>query len=256
MSSIDNTEPRFTVLDRAIGILRVFRTGETTLSLGEIARRSGLPRSSAHRYLQSLVSQNFLSSDGNGDYRLGIALWEIGVRAVQSRLPLRDIEPYADDVASHCGETCHVGILDGPDVVYVVRAAGTAAVAVQTHAGQRVPAHATATGRTILSWLPAEVVHQHISDPLHRFNDDTPSTVDELIRGAGAIRQVGFVTNTGGWQKDMYGVAAPILGHDGSAVASIGVAGPAYRMSTERLNEFGEYIRDVAGTITERLGNR
>src|SRR5690349_16439706 len=102
-------EPRFTVLDRAVAILRIFQDNGPALSLTEISDRAGLPKSSAHRYIQTLLRQNFLATDGNGDYRLGIGLWEIGALAIQSRLPLANIEPFADDVASECGETCHVG---------------------------------------------------------------------------------------------------------------------------------------------------
>lgn len=249
-------EPRFTVLDRAISILRIFRAGDAALQLGEIAKRAGLPKSSTYRYVQSLVRQNFLSADGNGEYRLGISLWEIGALAIQARLPLKLIEPYADDVATSCGETCHVGILDGADVVYIVRVAGTSAVAVQTHLGQRVPAHATATGKAILGWTPDETIRQHLKDPLHRYTDATPSSVADVLAEAKQTRQRGYAANSGGWQSDMRGVAAPIVGHDRIALASIGVAGPAYRMSSERMTELGIYISSIANAISNRLGGQ
>ena len=249
-------EPRFTVLDRAVSILRVYRPGESALSLTEIAKRTGLPKSSTHRYVQSLVNQNFLATDREGEYRLGVLLWEIGAIAVQARLPLKEIEPYADEVAAECGETCHVGILDGADVVYIVRVAGPAAVSVQTRLGQRVPAHATATGKAILAWTPPEIIGRHLIDPLKMYTDVTPSTVIEVLAEAEQTRRRGYAANTGGWQSDMRGVAAPILDHDGVAVASIGIAGPAYRLSDERMAELGPYIRRVAATISERLGSR
>lgn len=244
---------RPTVIDKVVNILKAFRPGEASLSLGELAARTSLPKSSVHRFASVLVRHNLLVNHGQGHYSLGMGLWELGSRAVEVRLALTEIEPYARQIAEHCGETCHVGVLDGGEVVYVIRIAGSQSVGVQTRLGQRVPAHCTATGKAILAWQkPEDAVHL-LKQPLTRFTANTPATTDELLKELSATRKHGYSVNFGAWQADLCGTAAPILDRFGIAVASIGVAGPAYRITEERMHELGQYVRRIAAEISERF---
>lgn len=244
---------RPTVIDKVVQILEAFRPAETALSLGELAARTGLPKSSVHRFASVLVRHNLLVNHGQGNYSLGMGLWELGSRAIEVRLELTEIEPYARQVAEHCGETCHVGVLDGSDVVYVIRIGGSQSVGVQTRLGQRVPAHCTATGKAILAWQKREDIVRLLKQPLPRFTANTPATTDEILKELAATRKRGYSVNIGAWQADLCGTAAPILDRFGIAIASIGVAGPAYRMTEERLHDLGQYVRKVAGEISERF---
>ncbi len=245
---------RPSVLDRAVQLLSCFERGESELPLTELAARTGLPKSSAHRFVNALAGHNLMTAVGDGRYRLGIRLWELGAAAVDVRLPLRMIERFAERVAADWDETCHVGILDGTDVVYVSRVAGTRAVAVQTSLGQRVPAHATATGMALLSGHSPEFIRERFTDPLHQFGPRTPGTVDELCQRAKDGRRRGYVVNYQGWQADLCGVAAPILDRTDTAIASIGIAGPTYRNDESRLHEMGDYVRQLAQEASAALG--
>jgi DNA-binding IclR family transcriptional regulator len=254
--SMDETNGRPGVLDRAVQLLLAFEHGESSLPLTALAARTGLPKSSVHRFVNALAKYNLMGTDGQGNYRLGIGLWELGAKAVEVRLPLRTVERYAERVAAEWDETCHVGIPDGKDVVYVARVASTRAVAVQTHLGQRVPAHATATGLAVLCSFPPELIRSTFSDPLEAFTESTPRTVEDLIVRAAEARKRGYSLTFPGRQPDTCGTAAPILDRTGRAVASIGIAGPIYRNTEERLNEMGIYIRGVADEISRELGQQ
>lgn len=245
---------RPSVLDRAVQLLSSFKRGESELSLTDLATRTGLPKSSTHRFVNALAKHGLMTASGDGRYRLGIRLWELGAAAVDVRLPLRMIESYAERVAADWDETCHVGILDGTDVVYVSRVAGTKAVAVQTSLGQRVPAHATATGMALLSGHSPDFIRKRFAEPLHQFGPRTPGTVDELCQRAEEGRERGYVVNYQGWQADLCGVAAPILDRTDTAIASIGIAGPAYRNNEARLHEMGAYVRNLAEDASAALG--
>lgn len=251
MNEVNSARPG--VLDRAVRLLAAFESGETALSLAELAARTELPKSSVHRFAATLVRQNLMATDGSGNYRLGLRLWELGAAAVNERLPLPALEVYAKRVAADWDETCHVGVLDGQDVVYVARVSSTRAVTVQTQLGQRVPAHATATGIAILSALPVEEIRSTFSEPLELFTETTPRTVDELIVMADEARDRGCSLMSPGRQADTCGTAAPIFGNSGRVIASIGIAGPIYRTSEERLKEMGDCVKGVAAEISHEL---
>ncbi|MFD7012572.1 IclR family transcriptional regulator [Rhodococcus jostii] len=242
------------VLDRAVHLLLAFGYGETALPLTELAVRTGLPKSTVRRLANTLARYNLIGTDGQGNYSLGIRLWELGVVSVNGRLPLRMVEHYAEQAAADWDETCHVAILDGQDVLYIVRVASARAVAVQTHLGQRVPAYATATGMAVLSTHPAEMIRAAFSDPLEIFTESTPRTVEKLITRVEQTRERGYALTIPGWQPDICDAAAPILDRTGHAVAAIGIAGSIYRNTEERLQQIGTYIKAVADEISCDIG--
>lgn len=245
-------DERPAVVDRAVQVLAAFRPGDMLLPLAEIASRTGLPKSSTHRFVALLVKNRLMASDGNGNYRLGLRLWELGRRAIESRLPIGDIKPYAERIANEWSETSHVGVLDGNDVVYVVRIQGSQAVTVLTHVGQRIPAHATASGKAILAYSDPATL-ERFSDPLDVYTEKTPSNRRKLLGELASIRDQGYATNVSGWQDDLCGCAAPILDQSGVAVAAIGIAGPVYRLDESKLHEMGRYALSVAREVSRTL---
>lgn len=249
------TANRPTVIDKAVQLLEAFRPGEGAVALSELAARTGMPKSSVHRFATALVRHNLLAKHGEGYYSLGVGLWQLGAQAMDVRLSVQEIEPFARQVAEHSAETVHVGVLDAADVVYVIRIAASQSVGVQTRLGQRVPAHCTATGKALLAWQKPDLLDKLLDRPLERFTDTTPATKEAVLEELERTRERGYAVNFGGWQSDMCGTGAPILDGSGIAIASIGIAGPAYRWSEERAHELGAYVKTVADELSERFGS-
>lgn len=250
----DPDSPTESMIDRAVRITKAFKPGESVLSLADLAARTRLPKSSVHRLVQVLVEHNLMAAAGNGGYSLGIGLWELGVLAISSMASLKDLEPYARKTAEQFGETSHIGVLDGRDVVYIVRVASPRAVAVQTYVGQRVPAHCTATGKALLAWQSDELLEELLAAPLGRFTDRTVTDPSVLRSELRTIREHGYSTNFAGWQSDMCGAASTILGLEGRAVGSIGIAGPTYRFNEQSLEDAGAQLKVTAAEISRRMG--
>src|SRR5680860_183257 len=129
---VSETGGSASMIDRVVRILRSFEADDSNLSLGEISSRSGVPKSSVHRLIQILVRHGLMKSMGQGTYSLGIGIWELGRRAIGGPVLLMELSAIAKRTADHFGETSHIGVLDGRDVVYVVRAESRQAVAVRT----------------------------------------------------------------------------------------------------------------------------
>ena len=251
--SASETGASASMIDRVVRIMRSFEVGDSDLSLAEISSRSGVPKSSVHRLIHILVGHGLMKAAGNGSYSLGIGLWELGVRAIGGQSTLADLSAIAKRTAEHFGETSHVGVLDDWDVVYVVRAESQRAVAVRTHIGQRVPAHATATGKSLLAAM-IDDVSECGDHQLARFTNRTITDLDQLMRELDVVRERGYATNLGGWQSELCGAAAVIYGHDGEPVGSLGIAGPTYRFSQQSLDEVGVEIHQLAIEASISLG--
>lgn len=215
------------VIDRISLVLDAF-DGPGRLTLAQIVRRTGLPRSSAHRMLERLVALRWLRRDGR-DYELGMRLVELGSLALHQDRIHRAAIPLLRDLHRATGLVVHLAVLDGPDVVYLEKIGDHMAAAIPTRVGGRQPAHCTAVGKAILA---------------DNASDNADTTVDftarktrySIANGAqwaaelARVRAHGIAVEREESLPGFGCVAAPI-GPAGQAVAAVSVCGPISRMT-------------------------
>ncbi|MCU1590569.1 MAG: IclR family transcriptional regulator [Frankiales bacterium] len=226
------------MVERMTLIMSAFDGASPWLTLQQIADRSGLPRSTVHRILESLCRLRWLDHTGGG-YRLGMRSLELGGLAVAHNELREATAPLLHDLHLRTSTTAHLAVLDRLDIVYLDRVAGRAGAAVATRVGGRTPAHATAAGKAILAWTdPRQVESMYRSNKLVV---RTPRTLTSL----GALQQeLVSVRARGGLAYDreesaagVACVAAPLRG-SGRAVAAISLTGAADRLDLARLAPF------------------
>src|SRR3984957_10587488 len=130
------------IIDRVSLVLDAF-DGPGRLTLAQVVRRTGLPRSSAHRMLDRLVQLRWLRRSGR-DYELGMRLVELGSLAVHQDRLHRAAAPLLQGLHRATGLVVHLAVLDGTDVVYLDKIGDRALGAIPTRVGGRQPAHCTA----------------------------------------------------------------------------------------------------------------
>src|ERR1700759_4185755 len=148
VKTLEPTTPT-AVIDRISLVLDAF-DGPGRLTLAQIVSRTGLPRSSAHRMLERLGQLRWLRRSGR-DYELGMRLVELGSLAVHQDRLVRAAGPLLGELHRATGLVAHLGVLDGPDVVYLDKVGDRMSDAIPTRVGGRQPAHCTAVGKAILA---------------------------------------------------------------------------------------------------------
>src|SRR5271155_2554167 len=138
------------VIDRISLVLDAF-DGPGRLTLAQLVRRTGLPRSSAHRMLERLVQLRWLRRSGR-DYELGMRLVELGSLAVHQDRLVRAARPLLGELHRATGLVVHLAVLDRPDVVYLDKVGDRMMSAIPTRVGGRQPAHCTAVGKAMLAY--------------------------------------------------------------------------------------------------------
>jgi len=139
-----------TLLDRVAAMLGAFDAGRGQLTLAELAAHTGIPRTSAYRILERMVAMRWLQRHGSA-YELGPRLMELGSLALQrNRLSVAAL-PIVHWLHRTTGQVVFLGILDGPDVLYLERVGGTLAQQLPSRPGSRQPAHRSAIGRSLLA---------------------------------------------------------------------------------------------------------
>jgi DNA-binding IclR family transcriptional regulator len=239
----------------ALELLTELARTDTALGVTEAARRLDVAPSTAYRLMSTLVAHGYAmrSPIGRG-YRRGPSLVRLfGRRPVQLVL-LRDAaHPVLERVSRETGETAHLSILDGLDVVGIDIVESTSPVVYRHPIGSRLPAHATAIGHALLALSP-EAAEAIIAEGFARLTDTTVPHGAALRRSLADVVRRGYAVNNRQWHAETAGVAAPIVDANGEAVAAIGISGPASRIGRrETLDRLGRLARTAASEIGARL---
>ncbi len=237
------------IVARSAAVLSAFDLRHGSLGLSELARRSGLPKATAHRLAGQLVDHGFLERDADR-YRLGVWLFELGQRVQSSRV-LRDAAlPFLEDLFVASRETIHLATSVGTHVMYIDKLVGHSSGRTPSEVAGRLPLHCTATGKALLAHEPVEVVDEYLRRPLERVTRHTIVVPDVLRSELATIRRIGWAVEREETMVGFVSVAAAVFDRDGRPLAALSVTGPGRRLDPER---YGPTVRTAARGLTRVL---
>lgn len=222
------------MLERGIALLAAFDADHGELGVSELARRTGMAKSTTHRLAADLVRLGMLEAVGS-KLRLGIRLFELGQLVPRQRTLREAALPFMEDLREATRNSVHLAVLEGVEVVYVeiLRARGSRSL--PSRVGGRLPAHATGVGKAILAFSPTEVVTARIEAGLDRLSPHTIVTPGGLTRELRTIRDEGVSYDRQESDVGIVCAAAPVFGPDGSVHAALSVTGRAERLDVPRM---------------------
>src|SRR5690349_15659669 len=243
---------------RALDILELF-LDRPQLSAREVAERLDLPRTTVHELLVTLVARSYLISVPGQpvQYRLGMPLFQLGA-AFAGRLDLvREAQSVARDVGAACNEAVHVAVLDGIDVIYLVKVDSTHPVRMVSAVGRRLPAHCTAVGKALLSGLdPADLDARLPEGDLPGMTPDSITDPGRLRAELDRVRAAGVALDDGESDSAVRCVGAPVRDHTGTIVAAMSVSAPIIRWLPAAHAEWTRLVSEGAAALSARLGYR
>ncbi len=234
----------------------MFSVEEPVLSSVAIAERLGVARSTAYRYLQSLVGGRFLEEAPAGGFRLGLRVLEIA-RVARRGYGLSEVAlPLMRALSAQVGETVLLTRRVEELVVCVDRAeADVQPARISYDRGSTLPINAGASALVLLAWVEVDEARQVLQRAtLRRFTDSTLTDVEALLDRLEEIRRDGYAITRAELDSDTVGIAAPIFGEGERVVAAISVAALASRMTTGRTLQILPLVQSVAREIGDRLG--
>jgi DNA-binding IclR family transcriptional regulator len=244
-------------LERAASLLRSFSAAEPELTIGDLARRSNLPRSTVHRLVVNLMRLGFLARDSRSErYRLGLLLAELGTIAL-SRMGLREkARPFMERLAEQTGEVVCLAVIERNRSVYVEVVEGRHGLRLRATVGGSAPLHASATGTVLLAYMPeAEVRRVMVETGLPKLTPRTITQIEPLLERLVAIRGRGFSIDEGESEEGLTGLAAPVRSPGGSVEAALVIAGPGARVLADRARRWAPVVVAAADEISAALAN-
>jgi DNA-binding IclR family transcriptional regulator len=243
-------------LERAASLLSSFSLAEPELTIGDLARRSNLPRSTVHRLVINLARLGFLSRQPRADrYRLGLRLAELGSIAL-SRMGLREkARPIIERLATDTGEVACLAVLEQGRAVYVEVVEGHHGLRLRATVGGAVPLHSSATGTMLLAHLPVEEVRRIAAHTgLPRYTPRTITRMEPLLQRLGEIRRRGYSIDDGETEEGLTGIAAPVRSADGQVEAAVVIAGPGARILGDNIKHWANVVIAAANEVSASLG--
>lgn len=241
------------VLGKVRLILEVFSLDDETLSLSELARRTGLAKASVHRLSQELVQWGLLERR-SGEYRLGMRLFEIGQRVPRQRI-LRDLaRPLMIDLVQATNETVHLAVADGLEVLYLEKISGVrTGINRPSRVAGRMPLHCVATGKALLAFGRRALLDEVMASPMARVTSRTIVAPGLLARELDRAREVGYAAEYEQARLGHMSVAIPLIGATGATVAALSVTAP---MSRAKVDRFVGQLNLVGRRMTKLLSAR
>lgn len=256
MAQASGYRERNSTADRALNVLQMFADDRAEISAVDVAETLGVARSTAYRYLQTLVQAQFLAETGRGAFRLGLRIFELA-RIARRGYGLADLcVPTMRELAEQSQQTVLLTKQMGTAVVCLEREESrTQYVRLSYERGSILSLNAGASALVLLAWTPENTVRDlfgHLS--LQTFTPKTLTDPDAIVARLAEIRDRGYAVSDGEVDPTAMGIAAPIFRPDGEVLAAISIVLIRSLVSSAQIDRITEGVLEAARTLSERAG--
>lgn len=245
-----------TALARGLQILRAFGPGDDFLGNAELARRTGIPRPTISRLTSTLTTLGYLRySERMEKYQLGPGVLALGFRFLAS-MSIRDIaQPFMQKLADDTDCLVALGTEDGEYMTYIEACHGSGPLVVRMEIGSRIPVVTSAIGRAYVAGLPEERRKRYLEQLKRRLGAENWAATEAMLEeGRKQYEEWGYCVALGDWERDVHGVAVPLILPDGEVMA-INCGGLAQRLTDRVIHEhLGPRLADMARRIAMQAG--
>ena len=245
---------RNSTADRALNVLQMFTDDRPEISAVEVAENLGVARSTAYRYLQTLVQSQFLNETGRGGFRLGMRVLELA-RIARQGYGLSDLAvPAMRELADRFHQTVLLTKQMGNAVVCLEREESREQhVRLSYERGTVLSLNAGASALVLMAWLPEDRARQQLASvALRAFTPNTLTDPDAIVARLAQIRQDGYAVTHGELDPMAAGIAAPIFRPDGEVLAGISVVLIESLVPAGQIDEIIKAVVATAGSLSSK----
>src|SRR5690554_3670472 len=239
---------------RGLAVIRSFSADAPSQTMSEVAQRTGLTRAGARRILHTLHALGYVEIDGR-QFRLTAKVLDLGF-AYLSSLPVWSLaEPYMETLVERVHESSSIAVLNGKEIIYVLRVPTEKIISINLGVGSRLPAYCSSMGRVLLAGLSDEQLEHELATT--ELVARTPHTIvepallhEEILR----VREQGWALIDQELELGLISVAAPIMDRRGKYMAAINIGMHSSRMNREQVEtDVLPILLSTARQITEKV---
>lgn len=246
---------KVTAVDKALILLDL--VGQLSVKgpvrMTDLVAASGFQRPTVHRLIGSLKSHGLVSQDDHG-YHLGGQVLALAAQAYSTMDERRLAKPVMQEFSKLTGQTVHLAILEGLEVVYIDKIESRQSIVLSSGIGWRGDIHCTALGKAMLAYSPPSLVQAVMDAPMTAKTEHTLSKPESLAAALQEVRVRGYAIDDRENEPEVRCVAAPILDQSGIAVAGISISSTIYHVTPEKAQEYGEQLSKACVALSRQRG--
>ncbi|MFI8688026.1 IclR family transcriptional regulator [Rossellomorea sp. NPDC077527] len=241
-------------VERALEIIETFTMREREHTLVDLSKKTGLPLTTVHRNVQTLLQKGYLEQDETtGKLRLGMQFVRIGGIIIQGIDLVQKATPHLQRLSKTTEMNVNLSVYDNEQALCLVNIESFHNFGHEIKVGQKIPIYAGALSKVILAYLPEEEFNS-LSDTFKTFTPITISQRKELKNDLESIRDHGYAKSEGELQLGAVAYAAPIFNYEGKLVAGIAITGPEHFYKDESRPFYVKTLLQTAEEISKDMG--
>ncbi|MDD3141794.1 MAG: IclR family transcriptional regulator [Lachnospiraceae bacterium] len=243
------------VLERAFDILEVLAMAEGSVGISELAKSTDMSKSTIYRLVSTMYERGYVDKTIESEYTIGAKMFETVSYHINSLELQTESKPYLANLRREVDLTTHLGVLDGPYVVYVEKISLHPGTRLYTQVGYRSPAYCSSMGKCLLACLSGEELDETLYHyEFEKFTQNTYTDKAAFKRYLHKVRKQGWAMDNEEYQIGNRCVGAPVFDYRGDAVAAISASGTIEDLSDDKLEWIVEHVKKAALDISKRMG--
>ncbi|MBL8522183.1 MAG: IclR family transcriptional regulator [Betaproteobacteria bacterium] len=230
-AKLETTDGSVIAVSRALTMLDAFANGEREVSLGELARRTALHKTTVLRLARTMAQHGYMSQTPTGGWRLGPAAGWLGARYQLSYDRAAQVEPILRELSQASGESAAFYVREGDRRVCIARVDGNQSIRHHARMGEAIILNRGAAGRVLLA-----------------FSGEPGAPYD-------AIRRTGYFITAGERDPEVASVACPVFGLNNALVGCVCITGPVARFKKAAYERHAKLVKAAASRLTYELGS-
>ena len=240
---------------KALDILEAILKNKDEVGLADLAKMTGLNRTTVHRICSVLVKRDYLyQKNKGGKYSLGLKFLQYSSMANTAASIKDQALPYLQHLCNEISETTNIAILDGVAPVSIAVIAAERILKVAPNLVDRYPLHCTALGKIFLAYMPDKRIESIINMGLNAHTENTKTDSDRLKKEIEIIRRDGIAFDDEEYLLGVRSAAAPVKDENGNILAAISFVGPSVRISKLRMLQLAPMVKNCALEISRSIG--
>lgn len=243
-------------VSHALDVLEQFHGSVDEIGVTELSKRLKLHKNNVFRLLATLEARGYIEQNrATENYRLGLKCLQLGQTYVHQMGFLLQAKSTLEELIKNAKESSFVAIRKGAAIVPLDFEEARSAVRVVSFLGTTLPLHCTAPGKVYLAFDSEEGLSQGLPERLERFTDKTIVERRQLLEQVKQVSEAGYAVEQGEFMEEVVCVAVPIHDYTRTLVGSLAIAGPAHRLTHDRLHkEIVPMILKGGTELSKRLG--
>jgi DNA-binding IclR family transcriptional regulator len=242
-------------LKRAVKVLQALNGEKNEYTLSEVVEQTGLPPSTVHRILNTLLSEDFVHADKRAHlYSLGPALISLGNGASRNANLNELARPILKELSELTGEDAILTVQVGNQGVILEKVDGASFIKVIEKHGRHFDLHCGASHRVLLAYQSEEFISNYIEAGLKKYSELTITEPDKLRENLKEIRDNGYGISYGEFMHGTLGIGSPVFNAQKSIVAAIGVVMPVVMSNAEKTESIIRQVKNYAEKLSTKLG--